>query len=463
MSAFNLLYARKVAPFRGMPGPTPRLPDGNLREYLRREPHEFYFAHAEQYGPVSVHWLLDKPYVLLNDPELVGRVLTTERERFYKDAPRGEAGAVLRSSVFISNDRDWETKRTAHPFSRQDLEACLDRLMPTLRGTAREGAEALARGTQPFELYAPLVDMSFAMFSQALLGQAPSPERRGRYEVLMREIDRRMHGVPLSVSPRFWLDRFLWFQELEAQLRQRRASPDPAAPDILSLMVRQGSSLGEEWIRDEASTVFIAGAHPVATAVCSTLYQLSRHPEMREQLVAELRGFTAVHSSGYTLGELHALPYLERVVSESLRLLPPVTFFFRTVREGQSMRVGEHTLPAGTNVVVSSWALHRLAPYWKDPLRFEPERFASPPPPFHYLPFGLGPRTCVGRPFALACIKIMLTEALTALSFNIDPAFSPDMRFFAGLSVPRHPVRTSVRRLEAWPRVETTEGALGST
>lgn len=113
-----------------------------------------------------------------------------------------------------------------------------------------------------------------------------------------------------------------------------------------------------------------------------------------------------------TFDKVRALKYLDQVVSECLRLYPPVvTFVCR--RTEQEFRIGTYTIPAGTNIQVPLWQIHHDPKLWPDPETFSPDRFASPlKHPMSYIPFGAGPRMCIGARFALLELKMTLASIL---------------------------------------------------
>jgi len=178
---------------------------------------------------------------------------------------------------------------------------------------------------------------------------------------------------------------------------RRRAGAGPAPDgDVLALLLAAGEGLRENEIRDEIVTLVIAGHETVAATLSWALYLLAGAPQLQRALAADP-------------GRL-ARP----VVAEALRLYPPAWIITRTaLRDGELAGVA---VPAGTLVMISPWLLHRRAASWPDPLQFDPERFtggaAAARPRGDYLPFGLGPRLCLGRELALLQAETMLTELI---------------------------------------------------
>jgi cytochrome P450 len=195
--------------------------------------------------------------------------------------------------------------------------------------------------------------------------------------------------------------------------------------DLLGLLVAAG--LPDDAIRDELVTMVVAGHETVASALTWTLMLLAEHPEAQERLREEVRGSGVGGGVGVggvvggsaelddwtVLGLREDLPWTRAVVDESLRLFPPGWVVSRKATEADS--VGGQAVPAGTLAIISPWLLHRNAESWPDPDEFRPERFlggtgtqARP----DYVPFGLGPRLCIGRDFAMVELTILLAELL---------------------------------------------------
>jgi cytochrome P450 len=178
-------------------------------------------------------------------------------------------------------------------------------------------------------------------------------------------------------------------------------------------------------LRDEVVTLLLAGHETTAIALTWTLYLLSRHPRVEATLAAELE--QVLGGRAPAIDDLPRLAFTRRVVSESLRLYPPSWAFGReAIRD---CRLGGHTVTAGTSVVMSQWVLHRDPRYFSEPETFDPECWAGGLskrlPAFAYLPFGGGPRRCIGSDFAM-------TEAVLVLAMITQ-------RFHLTLS-PGHPV-----------------------
>jgi cytochrome P450 len=211
---------------------------------------------------------------------------------------------------------------------------------------------------------------------------------------------------------------------LAALIAERRAMGPEAAPaDLLSSLLfardEEGRGLDDRQVRDDAMTLLVAGHETSATALAWALHLLGTHEGARDALAAEARGALGERTATYA--DLERLPYARQVMQEAMRLFPPVHSIGRQAFRDVELRGVR--IPKGRLVIVSTYLLHRRADLFPDPLRFRPERFAAAPPPYAYLPFGHGPRVCVGNHFAAALGQLVLATLAQRVRFR--PAGAP--------------------------------------
>ncbi len=202
--------------------------------------------------------------------------------------------------------------------------------------------------------------------------------------------------------------------------RRRAAGLEDADDDVLALLLRAADAEGgldEREVRDELVTLVIAGHETVASCLTWALLLLARHPCAQHRLAAELDALPTDRPLGWA--DLPALPYTRAAVDEALRLYPPAWVISRRALEDDV--VDGVAIPAGTLVLLSPWLLHRRAATWPDPLRFDPDRFTGTGTGTgtgrgavrgDYVPFGAGPRLCIGRDVALVQAVLILATLL---------------------------------------------------
>ncbi|HJY32857.1 MAG TPA: cytochrome P450, partial [Actinomycetota bacterium] len=187
-----------------------------------------------------------------------------------------------------------------------------------------------------------------------------------------------------------------------AEMIAERRAVGASADDLLSLLLRareDGAGMTDEQVRDEALTLFLAGHETTAIALTWTWWLLSRNPEAEGRLHAELDG--VLPDRPPSVGDLPNLPYTQAVISESIRLRPPAWALGRTAVAGH--RANGYAIDQGSIVVVSPWLLHHDPRWWPEPEAFRPERWLDDDlgrPRYAFIPFGGGPRVCIGEPFA---------------------------------------------------------------
>jgi cytochrome P450 len=232
-----------------------------------------------------------------------------------------------------------------------------------------------------------------------------------------------------------------------ALVRSREANLAGAPADLLTRLVAAkddegGGGLSPKEIRDEIITIFMAGHETTAGTLSWTWYVLSQRPVEAARLQAELDAVLAGRAP--TPEDLPSLPYTRRVVEESMRLFPAAPGL-STRRAREADEVCGHPVPKGAAVTIMPWVIHRHRRLWDDPERFDPERFgperAAGRPRFAYLPFGAGPRVCIGQVLALH-ESILILAALAqrysprlAAGATVVPHANVTLQFKGGLKM----------------------------
>lgn len=247
-------------------------------------------------------------------------------------------------------------------------------------------------------------------------------QRRSGYQDAIREMDEYLFEV----------------------IRQRRASP-VEGDDMLSDLVRR-EDMTDDLIRDQLLTILIAG-HDTSTALMAWLFfLLGKHPQALDRARKEVD--RVVGRNVPTIESLSKLYFLDQVIKETLRLYPPIHAGNRLV--SGEVQIQECPIPEGTRTIFSIYLTHRDEKCWLDADQFLPERFdrarSQTYPPFSYLPFGGGPRNCIGAIFAQVETKAVLTHILQTHDLKL---LSPRVIKHMGATLEPHPrvlVRVSRRR-----------------
>jgi cytochrome P450 len=267
---------------------------------------------------------------------------------------------------------------------------------------------------QPFAIHPRMQALTLEVILRAVFGVA-DPVRRERLRAMLSGMLERLGSPRLQL--RMLVARRLGrtgpFDQLRAEseaidgliyaeIAERRADPGlPDRDDILSLLIQtefaDGEPLTDAELRDQLVTLLLAGHETTATALAWTFDLLLRNPGP----LAALRGELAQGGD----------EYLRATIAESLRLRPVVPLAGR--RLGSELQVGEHLLPAGTDVTPAFWLTHTRPDLYPEPLEFRPERFlTNPPETYGWVPFGGGVRRCLGASFAEFEMRVVLREVL---------------------------------------------------
>ena len=235
-----------------------------------------------------------------------------------------------------------------------------------------------------------------------------------------------------------------------AQLIAQRRATEEEHFDYLAMLMNardkeSGEPMGERELIDEIMTLIVAGHETTASGLNWTWYLLSQHPRVESRLHAEIDA--AAHVPAPTLTEMEELRYTRQVIDESLRLYPPGWVLSRRTIEADVL--GGYPVPAGTNVLLPLYLLHRHPHFWKNPEAFEPERFApeheAQRPRFAYMPFAAGPRHCIGENFALYEMLVHLYKVARRYRLRYVPDKPLELEAQINLRT-RHPLHV---RLEA--------------
>lgn len=219
--------------------------------------------------------------------------------------------------------------------------------------------------------------------------------------------------------------------QIEAEMRRIIAEKQARGGDggdVLSMLMQardeeDGSTLSDDDLLAHAALLFIAGHETSSNALSWTLFLLSQHPHIAADLLDELT--SVLHGDAPTVEQLRDLPLLDRVVKESMRILPPVNWNARLT--AQETELGGYHIPAETEVIMSIYHTHHDAAIYSDPERFDPSRWERKEfSIFEYVPFSGGPRMCIGASFAMMEIKLVLALLLQRFRFELVPGARVD-------------------------------------
>ena len=405
-----------------------------LRNPLASIPEAVYEQDLVAYTRGSV------PLVWITDPDYIKTVMLDARNDFSKETQRRTLGQVLGNGILIAEGADWKWQRQASApmFRHQDLMAFVP---PIVEATEHyvAGLSHLPTGERR-RIDADMTRVTFDVISATLLpggnedAEAIIERSTGRFQnasawMLLFALAKVPAWVPRPGTKSGRASIKTLRTAVLGLIGRRRAMAAPP-DDLMQRLMNSsnpetGQRMSDEQLIDNLLTFYLAGHETTAKALTWTLYLLSRAPEWDARLVEEVR---RVAGSGPVRAEhIDKLVLTQQVLKESMRLFPPAPLFSRTALKDCAF--GPHRVKAGTQVIMPIYAIQRHRKYWTDPDRFDPSRFEPEKEAkisrYHYMPFGAGPRICIGMAFAMIEATAILATLVRAARFESDARHKP--------------------------------------
>jgi cytochrome P450 len=392
-----------------------RHPD-HVRELLSAQASKFKKQHSafDQLGLVLGEGLLT------TDGDVWKRQRRLVQPGFSKTKLARYGGAMVDETLQMMRDLEGEKD-----MSRELMELTLRAVSRTLFGhDARTDVTVVGRSMQSLQT-------SLAT-SEVLPIWLPIPGR-GSVKSAIRDLDEVVYGL---------------IHRRQAELARGAEARDDLLDALLAAVDTEGKGdkLTDREIRDQLMTLFLAGHETTSHALTWTLYLLSQNPGARERLIEETRSVLAGRPP--TIEDLPKLPFAEQVVKEALRLYPPAYILAR--KASDDAEIGGYKLVKGTEAVVWVYFTQRDPRWFEDPHAFVPERFSpereSSIHPFAFVPFGAGPRACIGKAFAMLEAHLMLVTLCQRFRFELVSGHPvvPQPRITMH---PKHGMRMRVERI----------------
>jgi cytochrome P450 len=440
---------------------------------MARNPVQVLSTYNERFGDTFRFYLGGiKEAIVTIDPVVIQHVLKTNAENYKKsDIQVKRMGHFLGKGLLTTHGEAWRTQRRLiqKGFDRKQLEALSSIMQDSLSESLREFDRQVQVG--PVDIYPQLMKMTFAMVARSLFGARLKDE----------DIDLISHTISTvqEFIVRQTIQPYLnpWFSVSGAlskheEMRVRadkvlleyiriRRNEEPGHDLLQTLMdarYSDGEGMSDALVLSESMQLLVAGHETSSNALSWLLYLLSSRPDCLERVREEFD--SVLGGAPLSFMDVPKFAFTTQVIMEALRLYPP---FWMIDREAVADdRVGEVVIPAGSTVIVYVYGAHHAPRYWENPESFDPERFTKANEklhtPFTHLPFGGGPRGCIGGNYAMLQILMILSTLLRKYDLQLTPGQTIEARPMVILR-PKDGIR--MRFTEAIPQdVEKLSGCL---
>ena len=401
------------------PGPRGTWLLGSLRDF-RAGMLSFFDRCRAEHGPISYFRLGPRRVLLVSEPAAIEEVLVTKNRSFQKHYAIRLLQPVIGNGLLLSEGKFWLTqRRLVQPaFSHRAVEGFVDVVGRQVERLATQWERDSQR-----DIYRDMTDLTVRIAAEGLLGCELAADHAALSEALEIVHADFEHRFMSAFNPPLWIPTAA-NRKLRGAIRtlngiierliaDRRSRP-AGRIDALSLLLRaeEGeNSMTDRQLRDEVMTLLLAGHDTTANALTWACVLLARHPEVMQKLRTESLAVLGTRTPAAS--DLPRLTFSRQVVQEAMRLYPPAYVFGREAI--CETVVAGYRVPKGTRALICQWLMHRDSRFFSEPAEFRPERwtdeFQRALPTHAYLPFGGGPRVCLGKEFAMAeavCILSML-------------------------------------------------------
>lgn len=435
---------------------------GLLPGLVRDAPNLFRRIAQEHRGAVVELNLVATRIFLVTHPEQAQYVLTDNWRNFTKDSEMWTAvRRLLGNGLVTSGGDEWlRNRRLVQPlFSPNHLSSLVD-LMGSVVAEDVAGLEAQARQGAVVDMDKVMMALTQRVILATMFGTSiTSRETETLGAAILaafQSINTRMllHFLPARILPgeRALKGAIARIDEVILHIvRERRKDPGTKRSDFLSLLLQArdeaGSGMDDQQVRDELVTMFVAGNETTAVTMTWLLYLLDEHPAIEQRIRAEIDA--VVGDRLPTADDLARMEYTKMVIQETMRMYPPSWILPRMAKEDDV--ICGYPVSAGSTVIVSQYAMHHDPELWESPSVFDPERFtperSTSRPRYAFLPFGAGPRQCLGNLFSIMEAQIIVALMLRRLRARRVPGHPVSPQAVTTLR-PRHGLKMTLERID---------------
>lgn len=399
---------------RAAPGPRGHFIFGSMRQ-VRDDRIRFVSSLAKEYGGIARFRLGPKTMYLISDSQLANHVLSTNNKNYCKGLGLTHAKSLLGKGLLTSEGELWmQQRKLIQSVFHSNL---IDQYSAVIKDEVDQLLDKWQTQRDEIDVFDEMTQLTLRILARTLFNinvEDKTSLISGAFQVAVKEASDRMTNMldlssylPSVHSFRF-RNALRSLETLVYRLIEDRKTAASQTTDFLSLLVNAPGNLENKLIRDEVMTMLLAGHETTAVALSWTIFLLAKHPEYQGKLKSEL-----------SAARLSETRYPQMIINEATRLYPPVWIIPRKARMRDE--IGGFDIEPGAQVLVCVYNIHRNAHSWPQPDLFAPERFGSHAQTHdahQFMPFGLGPRVCIGKHFALLQGRILLTRLIDRFTFR---------------------------------------------
>ena len=412
------------------PGPAGNVGVRNIARFVSDQL-GFMRGLADRYGDVVQLKMLGTPWFLVSHPDDIEAVFVKHARIMARDDYASVLERALGLGLLTSEGDLWKRQRKlmSQAFVPKRIQSYADAMV-----RVTDAGLAPWRHAEEINLHQEMSRITMEVVAEVLFGAGVSKHDVTTVREAMEVINEFFSNSPeVIVKLAAWVPtpRNRRMTRAVAQIdelifriigaRRGGEQRDDLLGTLLAAQDDDGAKMSDKQLRDEAVTLFLAGHETTALTLAHTLFLLSTHPDVERKLFAELTEVLGGRLPN--AADVKALPYMERVLKESMRLFPPA---WTTGREAvEDVEIGGHAIPKGAQILISQWVVHRDPRWFPNPEGFDPDRWTPERvkdlPRYAYFPFGGGPRICIGNHFAMMEATLILAIIIQRWQLELLP------------------------------------------
>jgi cytochrome P450 len=363
--------------------------------------------------------VLNRPIFIANHPDVVRHVLIDNHANYESKIPlmRKALEPLLGDGLLVSDGSIWHQRRELQePFMAAEQVGRFNAIIQTAIKTRLDYWATLKSGNQ-IPVLNEMRQFSAEVICKSLFGSQISQQDINSLMAGFSECQQLLEDIDLNTFFGLpdWLSGNKAGKTAKAakdvhDLIDKLMGESPGDSLAAQLLAKQSTNLSRVQIRNEVTTLFMGGFETIANTLAWAWYLVSQSPEVEARLQQEADTVKAEQVD--TLASATELPFTNAIIAETLRLYPPLPILARLAKAEDTLR--ERHIPPGSILIIAPWLLHRHQQYWDKPDHFRPERFLPEAPvkpdPFAYIPFSVGPRSCLGKHLASATMTLCLAK-----------------------------------------------------